>query len=95
MLIIAGKEYVAPEGRDACVEGYKDLIRRARSAPGCLDAAISADAVEPGRINSFELWESEEHLAAWRAVAHAPETTTKTLRADVQKYQISSSGPPF
>ena len=95
MLIIAGKEYVAPEERDASVESYKDRIQRARAAPGCLDAAISADSVEPGRINSFELWASEEHLAAWRAVAHAPEATTNTLRADVQKYQISSSGPPF
>ncbi len=64
MLIIAGKEYVAPEERDACVASVTDLIQRARAAPGCMDAAISADSVEPGRINSFELWESEGHLAA-------------------------------
>jgi hypothetical protein len=42
----------------------------------------------------FEQWESEEYLEAWRAVADPP-PKPEILRANVQKHQISSSGPPF
>ncbi|MEY9211875.1 antibiotic biosynthesis monooxygenase [Thermobifida halotolerans] len=95
MLIIAGKLYVAPEDRDKYIESHEDLLQRARKQPGCLDLAISADPVEAGRVNMFELWESEEHLAAWREVANAPAPVTEFLGGDIQKYQISSVGPVF
>jgi quinol monooxygenase YgiN len=95
MLIIAGKASVAPEERDHYVELHKDLIQRARSAPGCRDAAITADPIEPERVNVFELWDSEEQLTAWREVANAPTDAPPMLSDDVQKHQISSSGPPF
>jgi hypothetical protein len=39
----------------------------------------------------FELWESEEALAAWRAAAEPP-PKPEILDATVLKYQISSSG---
>lgn len=95
MLIIAGKLYVAPEARDAYVESHRALIQQARAAPGCMDLAISADLIDPGRVNNFEQWQSEEHLAAFRAVARPPMAATEILGEDVQKHQISSSGPPF
>lgn len=95
MLIIAGKEYVAPEHRDAYVASHADLVRRARKHPGCLDVAVSADPIEAGRVNTFERWESEEHLAAWRAVAAAPTPVTEVLDGDVMLYEISTSRPPF
>ncbi len=95
MLIIAGRLYVAPEHRDAYVASHADLVRRARKHPGCLDLAISADPVEAGRVNNFEQWESEEHLAAWRAVAAAPEPVTEVLDGDVTLHEISASRPPF
>jgi quinol monooxygenase YgiN len=64
MLIIAGKLYMAPQERDKWVEAHDDVIKRARTAPGCLDLYVSADPVEAGRVNIFELWESEAHLEA-------------------------------
>jgi quinol monooxygenase YgiN len=94
MVIIAGKVYVAAEERDKWVEAHDDVINRARSAPGCLDLYVSADPVEKGRVNIFELWESEEHLEAWRAVADPP-PKPEILGGEVQKHQISASGPPF
>ncbi len=54
MLIIAGHVQVAEERRDALVATFADLVRRARAAPGCLDVAITADSVDPRRINNFE-----------------------------------------
>jgi quinol monooxygenase YgiN len=94
MLIIAGELYMAPQDRDKWVEAHYDVIKRARSAPGCLDLYISADPVDEGRVNLFELWESEGLLEAWRAVADPP-PQPQILGGSVQKYQISSSGPPF
>lgn len=72
MLIIAGYMKVAAGVRDDYVAAHHDLVKRGRQAPGCLDLAISADPVDPGRINNFERWESRAHLEAWRAVAEAP-----------------------
>jgi hypothetical protein len=34
------------------------IVERARRAVGCLDVAICANLVDPGRVNSFERWES-------------------------------------
>lgn len=95
MLIIAGKVYVDPEKRDAYAEAHQALIRQARATPGCPDLVIAADPIEPGRMNNIEAWESEKHLAAWRAIAQPPAETTPILRDEDLKYQISSSGPPF
>lgn len=94
MLIIAGELYVAPEDRDTWVAAHRDVVKRARSAPGCVDLHISADPVEEGRVNMFEQWESEDDLQAWRAVADPP-PGPEILGGTVQKHQISSSGPPF
>lgn len=95
MLIIAGKLYVNPSERDTFVEGHRDVVERSRKQPGCLDLAVSADPLEENRVNMYELWESEELLDAWRAVAGPPSVSVEILGGDVQKHQISSSGPPF
>jgi quinol monooxygenase YgiN len=70
MLIIVGRIYVVPEHREEHVASLEDLIRRARAQPGCPDFVIAGDPVGSDRVNLIEQWESQEHLAAWRAVAH-------------------------
>lgn len=95
MLIIAGPVYVDARLRDACVAAMKDLVRRARAHPGCLDVVVAADPLEPDRINNFELWESEETLRSWRAMANAPTLPAEIERDEVAKYQIGGVGSPF
>ncbi len=46
--------------RDEMVEKFKDMVLRARGAPGCLDMVIAADPVDSNRINLFEFWRSEK-----------------------------------
>lgn len=94
-VIISGWFTVDPSKRDVVVDGFKDLVERARQAPGCLDLAITADPVDPSRINNFEFWESERHLNAWRKVANPPGEITPMLQVEVQKHRIRDSGPPF
>ena len=94
-VIVAGWFTVDPGKRDAVVESFKDLMLRARSFPGCLDLAITADPLHPGRVNNFELWESAEALNAFRAVANPPAKITPMLHVEMQKHAIRESGPPF
>lgn len=95
MIIISGKVYVEADKRDEYLAEFTDLMTRARKQPGCLGFVIAADPLEADRINTYEAWESEEHLADWRKVANAPNLPFDQERSDVQKHQVSESGPPF
>ena len=44
MLIIAGYLRMVSEHRDEYVASHRDLVRRARAHPGCLDFTIAADS---------------------------------------------------
>jgi quinol monooxygenase YgiN len=94
-VIVAGWYTVNPRRRDEVVESFKDLVLRARRAPGCLDLSITADPVESNRINLFELWRSEGDLKAWRAASKAPRMNTPILRTEVKKHIVQRSGRPF
>lgn len=94
-VIVAGWFTVDPSKRDEVVESFKDLVIRARKAEGCLDLAITADPVDPARINNFEFWESEYHLNSWRKISNPPKEITPMLQIKVQKHKIDTSGPPF
>ncbi|ASR37208.1 antibiotic biosynthesis monooxygenase [Prauserella marina] len=95
MLIIAGHVEVDPGNRDAYVAAHHDLIARARAARGCLDVAISADPLDPARVNVFERWDTQENLDAWRAVAAAPDSETAIVADNVMAYEVSGERPPF
>ncbi len=69
--------------------------QRARQAPGCLDVAITADPVDPGRVNNFERWETWDAIEAWRKRAHAPDTGIEIGEMDVTAYEVASTRPPF
>jgi quinol monooxygenase YgiN len=95
MWIIAGYITVDEDVRDGYVEAHRDLVARARTAPGCLDVAITADPVDPRRVNNFELWDSWDAVEAWRLQAHAPETGITVHDVDVTAYEVASTRPPF
>lgn len=94
MLIIAGHIEVDRARRDEVVAALQDLVRRARAAPGCLDLAVTADPLEPTRVNTFERWESTEQLEAFRAVAHAPDIG-EILADHVRLYDVTGERSPF
>src|SRR3954464_15665805 len=56
MVIVSGHLIVDEEAREDYRAGGADVVAQARRAPGCLDLAISADLLDPGRINVFERW---------------------------------------
>jgi len=88
MVIVAGALYVAPEERDRYVGESVDVVTQARHAPGCLDFAVSADIVEPGRINVFERWATLEQLHDFRGSGPDDGQQARLLRIEVAEYAV-------
>lgn len=66
MIIVAGHITVEPEEREAYLADCWGVVDQARWTAGCLDFAISADLIDPQRINILERWESRAALEAFR-----------------------------
>ena len=66
MVIVAGHIVVDWEQRKSYLVGCKAVVEQARSSPGCLDFAVTADLVDPGRIDIFERWETQAAVEAFR-----------------------------
>ena len=74
MAIVAGHVTVDPEQRESYLAGCMSVVEKARRADGCLDFAITADLLDPGRVNLFERWETQ---AAVETFAEAPPAASK------------------
>lgn len=91
MIIVAGHLDVDPGERDAYLATCVAVVEQARRAPGCLDFALSADLLEPGRVNIFERWESQETVEAFRGDGPSDEQATAIRGASVAEYDIAGS----
>ena len=69
MVIVAGHVTVEPQQREAYLVGCVSIVRRSRSLAGCLDFAIAADLIDPGRVNIYERWESQAAVESARSSA--------------------------
>src|SRR5919106_560775 len=88
MLIIAGHLVVDASDRDRYVADCAPAVAAARRAEGCLDFAVSADAVDPRRVNVFERWRSRESLDAFRGDGPDDEIAGRILRVSVTEYEV-------
>ena len=66
MIIVSGHLVVDPDERDRVVELSREPVVAARATTGCLDFAVSADPVEPDRVNISERWADREALDRFR-----------------------------
>jgi quinol monooxygenase YgiN len=66
MVIVAGHITVDPEQRESYLAGSISFVEKARGADGCPDFAITADLIDPGRVNLFERWESQAAVKTFR-----------------------------
>jgi len=96
VIIVAGHLLVAPEERDAYLEeGCVSVVEQARDAPGCLDFSLSADLVDPGRINVYERWGSREAVEAFRGGGPGEEQGTQILAGKVAEYDVANERDLF
>ena len=91
MIIVAGHLTVAPGQRAAFLADALTVITAARDTPGCLDFHLSADPVDPARINIFEHWDSTAAVEAFRGAGPSNEQQAAILSADVHQHTIASS----
>ena len=89
-VVVAGHLLVDPDARDDYVAGCLDVVRQARETPGCLDFAISADVLDPGRVNVYERWASRAAVEAFRGSGPTDEQGAALLWASVAEYDVAA-----
>ncbi len=90
MVIVAGHIVVDPGRRAAYLAGCVEAVEAARRAPGCLDFAITADLVDPGRIVVLERWATQADVEAFRGSGPADEQSAAVLSASVAEYDVAA-----
>jgi quinol monooxygenase YgiN len=90
MVIVAGHLIVEPDQRESYLAGCVGVVEQARRAPGCLDFTITADLLDPGRINVFERWETQEAVTRFRGSGPSEEQSTAMLGASVAEYDVAN-----
>ena len=86
MVIVAGHLIVDPDERDAYLDGCREVVDLARRTDGCLDFAISADLVDPSRVNLYEQWASTEAVEAFRGDGPSGDQQAAIRSASVAEY---------
>ena len=89
MVIVAGHIVVDPQKRGDYLSGCVEVVRQARRTAGCLDFALSADLLEPGRVNIFERWESQAAVEAFRGSGPSDDQGAAIVAASVAEYDIA------
>ena len=89
-VVVAGHLMVDPDARDHYLAGCLDVVRQARETPGCLDFAISADVLDPGRVNVYERWASRAAVEAFRGSGPSDEQGAALLGASVAEYDVAA-----
>jgi quinol monooxygenase YgiN len=89
MVIVAGHVTVDPEQRESYLAGAVRVVEKARQADGCLDFAITADLVDPGRVNLFERWDSQTAVEAFRKSGPRTRQRAAMLSASVAEYDVA------
>ena len=90
MVIVAGHIVVDPARREAYLADCVEVVEAARRAPGCLDFAITADLVDPGRIVVLERWATQADVEAFRGSGPADEQSAAVLSASVAEYDVAA-----
>ena len=91
MIIVAGTLTVDPADRDAYLAACGEVVVAARAAEGCQAFHLSADPIEPGRINVFEQWASAEAAESFRGSGPTHEQWALVRDAEVYEHEVAST----
>jgi quinol monooxygenase YgiN len=95
MVIVAGHITVDPEQRESYLAGCMSVVENARRADGCLDFAITANLLDPGRVNLFERCETQATVETFRRSAPRNRQGAATRSVSVGEYDIADVRPLF
>lgn len=94
MLIVAGHLELEPDDRDTFVTDAVTAVELARGTPGCLDFSVSADPLDPARVNVLERWESSEALLAFRGNGPDDGIADRIVEFHVDEYEVAVARLP-
>ncbi len=89
MVIVAGHLMVEPERRGEYLAACAAVVEQARRADGCLDFALTADLLDPGRVNVFERWVSQAAVEAFRGSGSDEGSMPPVLAGTVSEYDVT------
>lgn len=89
MIIVAGHLNVDPNARAAYLTDCAPVVEHARQASGCLDFSLSADLLNPTRINIFERWETRADVEAFRGTGPTSAQQSAITDAEVAEYEVA------
>ena len=89
MVIVAGHITVEPQQREAYLAGCVRVVEQVRGTAGCLDFAITADLIDPGRVNILERWASQAAVEAFRSNGPSDEQGAAMRSASVAEYDVA------
>ncbi len=90
VVIVAGHILVDPQQREHYLAHCVGVVEQARRAPGCLDFSLSADLLDPGRVNVLERWASQADVEAFRGSGPSDEQGAAMLGASVAEYDVAA-----
>jgi quinol monooxygenase YgiN len=93
MIIVAGYLIVEPDTRPAYIADCASVVEQARRATGCLDFCLSADLLDPSRINVFERWESRAAVETFRGDGPSGDQQSAIRDAAVAEYDVAMVRP--
>jgi quinol monooxygenase YgiN len=93
MVIVAGHITVDLAQRVSYLAGSVSVVENARRADGCLDFSVTADLLDPGRVNLFERWESLAAVKPFRRSAPRSKRGAAMLSASVAEYDVADVRP--
>jgi quinol monooxygenase YgiN len=93
MIIVAGHIRVAAADRDLFLDRSRQAVVLARQAAGCHDFAVSADVVDPERVNVYERWSERSALMAFRGEGPGDDLSALIVAADVREFDVRSIQP--
>ncbi len=91
MVIVAGHITVEPTQREAYLAECVNVVEQGRRARGCLDFTITADLIDPGRVNIFERWESQSAVESFRGSGPADDQGAAMISASVAEYDVADA----
>lgn len=88
MIIVIGHLIVRADERDDFVHRSAEAVRLARGTEGCVDFAVSADAVDPTRVNVSERWSDRDSLERFRGEGPDDQSAATVESFDVAEYEV-------
>ena len=93
MIIVSGTIRTTPGQRQRFLDASLKAMTMARAAQGCMAFIVAADPIVDDLVNVYEQWESEAAMLAFRGDGPSDEMGSMIAHTDVQRHQVSATGP--